>query len=67
MGIFIVLILALFPIIFLFDTRFAAVALLVAIVGLYQKRVSKVKKPAKKTAVEEKTWQDPWDTSGLSS
>jgi hypothetical protein len=66
LGIFIVLILALFPIVLLFDTRFAAVALLVAIVGLYQKSVSK-RKPPRKAAVEEKPWQDPWDTNGFST
>jgi hypothetical protein len=67
MGIFIVLILVLFPLVLLFDTRFAAVALLVAIVGLYQNRVNRTKKTPKKSAVEEKPWEDPWNTSGLSS
>ena len=67
MGVFIVLILALFPVVLLFDTRFAAVALLIAIVALYQKRVSETKKPPKKAAVEEKHAQDPWNTNGLSS
>jgi hypothetical protein len=45
MGIFIVLILVLFPIVFLFDTRFAAVALIVAIIGLYHNRTNRVRKP----------------------
>jgi hypothetical protein len=67
MGIFIVLILVLFPLVLLFDTRFAAVALLVAIVGLYQNRVNRTKKTPKKSSVEEKPWEDPWNTSGLSS
>ncbi|HEY7448428.1 MAG TPA: hypothetical protein VH702_09775 [Vicinamibacterales bacterium] len=67
MGIFIVLILVLFPIVFLFDTRFAAVALIVAIIGLYHNRTNRVRKPQKKSEEEDKAWEDPWNTSGLSS
>jgi hypothetical protein len=67
MGIFIVLILVLFPIVFLFDTRFAAVALIVAIVGLYHNRTNRIRKTQKPSDAEDKPWEDPWNTSGLSS
>jgi hypothetical protein len=37
----IVLVLALFPILYLFDTRVAMVALVLAIIGLYRKRTAR--------------------------
>jgi Na+/H+ antiporter NhaD/arsenite permease-like protein len=67
MGIVVVLILVLFPIVFLFDTRLAAAALLVAIVYLYTSRAGSARKAPGKAVVKEKPWQDPWGTSGPGS
>lgn len=62
-----VLLLALFPVLFIFDTRLGAAALVAAIVLLYRgnvaKRVASVRRPQPSAQRE---WSDPWGsgTSG---
>jgi hypothetical protein len=58
------LLLALFPILYLFNPRFALVALVVGIFLLYRSRVSAatpaVRKPAEQSPMT--PWKDPWGT-----
>ena len=64
----IIVLLALFPILYLFDTRLAIGALLVAIVALYRKRTAVSTRPGEQRGKPERpqtAWKDPWGTGGL--
>ena len=58
----IVLVLALFPIVYLFNPRLAMVALVLAIVALYLKRTTtgRVRRP--EAPKPQTPWKDPWGT-----
>jgi len=58
--------LALFPFVLMFDTRFGAATLLVAIGLLFRKRTVRRRPPIRHLPpVERTTWKDPWKTGGL--
>jgi hypothetical protein len=59
-----ILLLALFPIVFVFDTRLGAIMLVAAIVLQYRKSTARSVSRARSAAASEgqKSWQDPWGT-----
>jgi hypothetical protein len=60
-----ILLLALFPIVFVFDTRLGAIMLVAAIVLQYRKSRARSVARARHSAVaneSQKPWQDPWGT-----
>lgn len=59
-----VVLLALFPLLLLFNPRLALILLVVAIVLLYQKRVKAATGGVRKRVDEQrmKPWKDPWGT-----
>jgi hypothetical protein len=59
-----VLLLVLFPILYIFDTRLAIGALLMAIVLLYVSRTNRATRAARTKADERPmtAWKDPWGT-----
>jgi hypothetical protein len=63
----IILLLALFPILYLFEPRLAMGALLMAIVALYRKHTASIRpKPPRPEPNKSATpWKDPWDTTGI--
>ena len=60
-----ILLLALFPIVFVFDTRLGAIMLVSAIVLQYRKSRARSVARARSAVADErrqKPWQDPWGT-----
>jgi hypothetical protein len=58
-----ILLLALFPIVFVFDTRLGAIMLVAAIVLQYRKSTARSVSRVRSAASErQKSWQDPWGT-----
>lgn len=57
------ILLALFPVLFIFDTRLGAIALVAAVVLLYRGSVNKrVKQVGRENTPPQSAWKDPWDT-----
>jgi hypothetical protein len=63
----IALLLALFPVLFLLDTRLGVIALVLAIGMLSRKRTRTATRRASEAADTRptKAWEDPWGTGGI--